>query len=284
MAFSDQFTDDEWEALAGLPSLVAAAAGYADGYRPLESLREQFAGRSALKETASAYPDSALIQEIVSERPLEIGDRPDPTTASVESLDGIHQAVGTSLRQAEVASHALVRLDAESADSYRAWVVQIAERVVNTAKRGSILGIGGVKVDAAEADYLSRLRTALGLDPSPRERPRPRPSPDRSVRVRRLDIDRFSEVAERDHTDHLVAVAIQHLAVDAEPGDEALAVYPDLRRQRALSLCQRAERDPGDDSELVEVDRPADARQQTGRRSLPDHPRQVVGRAVESTG
>jgi len=175
MAFSDRFTEKEWEALAGLPRLVATAAGYAAGYRPLESLREQFAGAAALRAAVFEFPDLPLIQEIASERAVETGDRPDPSAVSIETLGGVHQAVAVSLAQAEAANRALTRVDPETAAAYRACITRVAERVINIVKHGAILGVGGAKVDPAEADYLSRLRVSLGLDPAPSDNAAPAP-------------------------------------------------------------------------------------------------------------
>jgi hypothetical protein len=166
MAFSDQFTGQEWEALAGLPRLVATAASYADGYRVVENLREQWAGSTAIAEAATRYPESLLIQEIATERGVEIGDRPDPAAMVADNVTGIRQAIELSLTQAELANRALARLQHAEAAVYREWVVMIAETVVSSAKRGAIMGVGGVRVDALEADYVSRLAAALGAQSS----------------------------------------------------------------------------------------------------------------------
>ncbi len=171
MAFSDQFTGEEWEALAGLPRLVATAASYADGYRVVENLREEWAGAAAISAAVTRYPDSELIQEIVTERGVEIGDRPDPAAIVADNVTGIQQAVDRSIAQAERAQQALDRVAPADATVYREWILAIAKHVVNAAKRGAVLGLGGVRVDQPESAYVARLASALGLDTTPEAQP-----------------------------------------------------------------------------------------------------------------
>jgi hypothetical protein len=163
MAISDRFSQEEWEALAALPRLVATAASYADGHRFLEGLLELRAGAEALAQATSRYRDSSLVQEIAGERGVEIGDRPDPSAVVVENLDSIQEAIALTLTQANRVRPILDRIEPEIATPYREWLVDIAEDVADAVKRGSVLGVGGVRVTAEESEFLVGLRTALGM-------------------------------------------------------------------------------------------------------------------------
>jgi len=80
----------------------------------------------------------------------------------ITSRDGLRQQVVDDCR--EVARILDSKADASEAAEYRAWVMQIAEKVAMSAKEGGFLGFGGERLSDGEKQGIGEVAGALGAD------------------------------------------------------------------------------------------------------------------------
>jgi hypothetical protein len=154
------FTDEEWGLLVGLPQavLTAASAASQDGARKTraeneagqEKISEARASASALVvAVAGAVLDRAGDPELGEEAPVI--EPADPPGYAKDVLDRAAQA-------AILLSGTVSEADAET---YKHWLVEIADTVVGAASSGGVLGIGGEPVTDRERAFRDQLGQAL---------------------------------------------------------------------------------------------------------------------------
>lgn len=145
------YTEEELSRIAAATEAVLVGAVLSDISGPIATVKEFMAGGSVIGEARKRYPDNKLIQRV----PDQIADV------------NIDQGNEEQLQQfrAEIAwtidNGLAVLLDDEEGRQYAAFLVAIAEGVINAAGQG-LLG-GGVKVSPGEAQFLRALKERLGL-------------------------------------------------------------------------------------------------------------------------
>ena len=150
MTTKAEFNAEEWEAVvagppaAGLLVVVAARGG---------TLRESLSIAQAYAEARERRGQSALLDEIVSSQPaIDPPQDRSPEELRDRLLGRLRQAVEI------LSAHA----GPEEVDRYRAFVVDVAERVAQAHKEGGFLGMGGTRVSDAEAQAIEDVRRAVG--------------------------------------------------------------------------------------------------------------------------
>ena len=154
------FTDAEWGMLVGLPQsvLTAASAATSDGARKTRA--EYDAGRAEIADArASASPLVAAIAAaaIAQSGDPELGEE----SPVIEPGDPIGYAEDVLDRVAQAAALLAGKAEESDAETYKHWLVGIAEIVVGAASSGGVLGIGGESVTASERDFRDQLAKAL---------------------------------------------------------------------------------------------------------------------------
>ena len=154
------FTDAEWGLLVGLPQSVLTAASAATPDSARKTRAETAAGLDVVSDArASASPlVAAAASAAVSEAgDPELGEEP----PVIEPADPIGYVEDVLLRAAE--ANALLAAKAEQADAetYKHWLVEIAESVVGAAVTGGVLGVGGESVTETERAFRDDLAKAL---------------------------------------------------------------------------------------------------------------------------
>jgi hypothetical protein len=154
------FTDAEWGLLVGLPQAVMTAASVAthDGAR--KTRQENEAGLAQIADArASASPLVAAIAGAV------IGQSGDPELGEeppvIEPADPVGYAEDVVDRAAQVAALLAGKATAADAETYKHWLVEIADTVVGAASTGGVLGIGGETVTDSERAFRDQLAKAL---------------------------------------------------------------------------------------------------------------------------
>jgi hypothetical protein len=155
------FTDSEWGLLVGLPQsvLIAASAASPDGTRKTRA--EINAGRDVISDArASASPlVAAVADQIVSSLgDPALGDEPpviEPSDPGAYAQDVLERAAEGSALLAAKAAQA-------DAETYKHWLVEVAESAVGAASSGGVLGIGGDVVTETERAFRDDLAKALG--------------------------------------------------------------------------------------------------------------------------
>jgi hypothetical protein len=143
MTAKTDFTDDEWKLVsegpvtAGMIVLTAQRGG---------SFRETYAMAKAYTEARSQHGESELLDELVASKP----DFDRHRYSTPESL----RADGTA-RIGEAVELLEAKATAAEAESYRAFVVALAERVAAAHRED------GVEVSPAEQEALDAIKAAL---------------------------------------------------------------------------------------------------------------------------
>jgi len=153
------FTDDEWGLLVGLPQAVLTAASAATPDSARKTRAENEAGLEKISEArASASPLVSAVAQAALDAAgdPELGEEPpviqpaDPEGYVADVLD----------RADQVRLVLAGRTDAD-AETYKHWLVEIADTVVGAASTGGVLGIGGETVTESERIFRDNLAKAL---------------------------------------------------------------------------------------------------------------------------
>jgi hypothetical protein len=152
MAGEVDFTPDEWVTMRRAMTSAGYVVALAEGGGQ-DMISEILAVTQRLSGAGRSHPNQ-LVRELASMSHVQSGMRPELNRAEYEaqSLAAIRTAV------AAVAKKAPGDLDA-----FRSFVVDLAEVAANAHKEGGIGGLGGVRVTAAEAAAIDRVRKALDL-------------------------------------------------------------------------------------------------------------------------
>jgi hypothetical protein len=154
------FTDSEWGLLVGMPQavLTAASAATPDGAR--KTRHENEAGRTEISDArASASPLVAAIAGAA----MEVSGDPElgEELPVIEPADPIGYIQDVLDRAAEVAAVLAGKAEQADAETYKHWLVEIADTVVGAASTGGVLGIGGETVTDDERHFRDDLAKAL---------------------------------------------------------------------------------------------------------------------------
>lgn len=154
------FTDAEWGLLVGLPQAVLTAASAATHDSARKTRAENEAGREKISEARASA--SALVAAVagavldVAGDP-ELGEEPpviEPADPAGYARDVIARAGEAALLLGENASDS-------DAETYKHWLVEIADTVVGAASTGGMLGIGAEPVTDREREFRDGLAKAL---------------------------------------------------------------------------------------------------------------------------
>ena len=154
------FTDAEWGLLVGLPQAVLTAASAASHDSARKTRAENEAGLEKISEArASASPLVAAVAKAVLEATgdPELGEDP----PVIEPADPVGYAQDVIARAAEVNKVLAVKAGPADAETYKHWLVEIADTVVGAASTGGLLGIGGETVTDRERAFRDDLGIAL---------------------------------------------------------------------------------------------------------------------------
>jgi hypothetical protein len=134
------FNAEEWSTVVDAPlyaalRVIAASHGGA--------LRESLAMGRAYQDARAHHGESELLDELVKSPPAIDADE-------LRDAIGIVEAKAT----------------AAETDSYKAFVMRVAQAVASAHKEGGFLGIGGKQVSDAENQALDETSAALGTPPA----------------------------------------------------------------------------------------------------------------------
>ena len=150
MTVKAEFNAEEWSKVTEAPALAAMAVIGADRGG---SLRETLSLAKAYAEARKQGAGSELLDQLVSAPP-----QVDP--AGLGSPDQLRERIDERLREAiEILS---AKATSEEVESYRQFVLGLAETVAHAHKEGGFLGIGGKEVSESEQQVLDQLAAQLG--------------------------------------------------------------------------------------------------------------------------
>ncbi len=154
------FTDSEWGLLVGLPQSVLTAASVATHDSARKTRAETAAGLDQISDArASASPLVTAIAKAVLDQIGDL-DRGEELPA-IEPADPVGYAQDVVGRAAEANVLLAAKADPADAETYKHWLVEIAETVVGAASSGGVLGLGGDTVTDNERTFRDTLAKAL---------------------------------------------------------------------------------------------------------------------------
>lgn len=151
------YTDEQMNSIIQMPGAVLSYAILAGGGSPIINMRAFLVGEKFVFEAGSLYPRNALIQEMIKNVNL-------PKLEEVVKhifLLGDRNAMRAEYQRKIDAGLAGLAHN-EEANQFRAFLVAIAEKVVNAAREG-FFGKQGARVSVYEAAYVKQLEQQLGI-------------------------------------------------------------------------------------------------------------------------
>jgi hypothetical protein len=149
------FNAEEWSTVvdgplyAGLRVIAAGRGG---------TLRETLAMGRVYQEARGRHGESELLDELVKSPPSIDAD------AVREAQGNIAELASQQLREAIGIVEA--KSTGAETDSYKKFVMTVAQAVAGAHKEGGFLGIGGEQISEAENQALDEISTALGPPPA----------------------------------------------------------------------------------------------------------------------
>ena len=154
------FTDAEWGLLVGLPQAVLTAASAAT---PDSARKTRTEGEAGLTEIADARASASPLVAAVAGAVVDLAGDPelgeDPPV--IEPADPVGYARDVLDRAGEAAALLTRKTSAADAETYKHWLVEIADTVVGAASTGGVLGIGGETVTETERAFRDQLAKVL---------------------------------------------------------------------------------------------------------------------------
>ncbi len=154
------FTDPEWGLLVGLPQSVLTAASAATPDSARKTRQETAAGLDQISDARGSA--SPLVTAVASAVLAATGD-PDlgEEMPAIEPADPIGYAQDVIDRAAQANALLAAKATPQDAETYKHWLVEIADTVVGAASTGGVLGIGGETVTESERAFRDGLAEAL---------------------------------------------------------------------------------------------------------------------------
>jgi hypothetical protein len=155
MTSKADFNAEEWSTVvdgplyAGLRVIAASRGG---------TLRESLAMGRVYEEARTHHGESELLDELVKS----------PPSIDPERLRQVQGNIGALVQQELRDAIGILRAKATpaEADSYKKFVMTVAQAVAGAHKEGGFLGIGGKEVSDEENKALDEISTALGTPPA----------------------------------------------------------------------------------------------------------------------
>jgi hypothetical protein len=154
------FTDAEWGLLVGLPQAVLTAASAATPDSARKTRAESAAGQEKISDArASASPLVVAVAGAALDQAgdPELGEEP----PVIEPGDPIGYAQDVLDRAAQAGVLLAAKATPQDAETYKHWLVEIADSVVGAASTGGVLGLGGEAVTDDERAFRDRLGKVL---------------------------------------------------------------------------------------------------------------------------
>ncbi len=170
MTLPANFSEADWKIVSTLPSMVGGAAAVADNSGIFGMLKESMANVRAMMDGMKSYPNNQLISAMTPTREnakemkeMAMNRRTEIMAMlkekGVQSPDAL---VALTLEEAARANSIIdTNASPEEAAEFKAWIIEIATKVVNSAKEGSTLGFGGTLVSDKETQFLADLKNVL---------------------------------------------------------------------------------------------------------------------------
>ena len=151
MAGEANFTRDEWQTMRRAVSVVGVVVSLAEGGG--DDMREELFAITQHLRGARMTHANQLVRELAG-MPFQSGLQPGMSREAYErtALEVVRAATAT------VATRAPGDLE-----TFRSFLLELAEVAANAHREGGFMGMGGVQVTAAEEAAIERVKRAAGI-------------------------------------------------------------------------------------------------------------------------
>jgi hypothetical protein len=161
MANKADFTSGEWQQIITAPQMASLYVALASPSGPVGVIQEMMASTKLIVDAMKASSGNALIDAVATDwrekaekkekpQPLQMGK--DPNEVKTRCLQACRDLAALLSQKAPA-----------EAEGYKQWVYKAAQHSAEAAKEGGFLGIGGTRVNEAEAAALKEIASALGI-------------------------------------------------------------------------------------------------------------------------
>ena len=158
MSTKNDYTVDEWKAIAGAPVAAGLLITLSDASGPVGIAKEAMAVSKAIVESAQGDAPEVVkaLADVVKTGGgrTELPDVPAGDRAAIKNA--LTAVIQSALRAVESKSPG-------EADAYKEWLLSVAGKVAQASKEGGFLGFGGTVVSADEEAALKQLTDVLGI-------------------------------------------------------------------------------------------------------------------------
>jgi hypothetical protein len=159
MTTKADYTTEEWELLVRGPFMAAMAVIAASPSSPIGVIKELSAVSKLLQETNQSGETKALINALVAD--VKAGSR---AASTMEQGQRPEEIKDLALQTCQEVAALLARKAPEpEAEGFKRWLLTAAQQAVEASKQGGFLGMGGMRVSAAEQAVLTELAGMLGV-------------------------------------------------------------------------------------------------------------------------
>ena len=161
MSVKEDFSSEEWRTLLRAPMLVGYAIMGAAPSKEEGIMREM----KAVADAVVYSGDVATIDSLVGAVSNEIKSNATDQTVGAREVVPVGEMPGRALDVCrQVAAILQTKVSADEAESYKRWLVAVAQNVADASKEGGILGFGGAQVSDKEASLLQEISASLGVE------------------------------------------------------------------------------------------------------------------------
>ena len=155
------FTSEEWKQISTAPQLASLYVALASPSGPVGVVQEMMASAKLIAEVIKGGSSNALIDAVADDfkRKVENKEKPEQVQLGKDP----NEIKANCLQASRDLSALLAKKAPAEAEGYKQWVYRAALSSAEAAKEGGFMGIGGIKVNEAEAAALKEIASALGI-------------------------------------------------------------------------------------------------------------------------
>ncbi|MDB5594896.1 MAG: hypothetical protein JWM36_1857 [Hyphomicrobiales bacterium] len=166
MAGKTNFTPEEWARVVASPIVAGMAITAADPSGLWGLIKEAMAGGWSLleaKQDTAANPLAKAVAEDLNDAATRTAAR-DYMQTHFKGAQ-LNEMKSRAIDELRAVAALVDAKAADSADGFKAWLQQVAQKSAEAGTEGGFMGFGGVAVSDAEKATLAEISAALGRSP-----------------------------------------------------------------------------------------------------------------------
>jgi hypothetical protein len=160
MSLKENFTAEEWNTLIRAPMMVSYGVAGAAPSGGIGFVKEMKAVADAIFDAGAQYPEGSLVEAVTSQIKANATDHFQGSRETLSAAEIKERALEVC-RQVSLILQS--KASVEESDSYKRWLMTVAESVAEASKESGFLGFGGERVSEGETAALSELASSLGV-------------------------------------------------------------------------------------------------------------------------